>query len=208
MSGGGYTYVCIEKDGQKRWAAMPPTKVTVGEEVEFGGGMEMRNFTSKSLNRTFDTILFSGGLIRPSGESRPPTAHSGKAHGMMPPGHSGMMGGQDAMPAGHPGMPAAEASAEQAAAKAKASGSQISGKVVETMDGGGYTYAAVEKNGQRNWVAIPPTKLTVGQEVTFQPGFIMDNFPSKALNRTFETITFSGGVVTPAAPPAPEAPAK
>jgi hypothetical protein len=182
---------------------MPPTQVKVGEEVELGGGMEMGNFTSKTLNRTFEQIYFCGGLIKPGVESQPAAAPAGKAHGMMPPGHAGkMMGGQGEMPAGHPGMPTAAPAANQAAAKAGAP--QISGKVVETMDAGGYTYAAIEKDGQRSWVAVPPTKLEVGQEVTFAPGFIMDNFSSKALNRTFEAITFSGGVVTPAAP----APAK
>jgi len=212
MTGVGYTYVCIEKDGQKRWAAMPPTQVKVGEEVELGGGMEMGNFTSKTLNRTFEHIYFCGGLLKPksdspAGDSQPAAVPAGKAHGMMPPGHAGKMGGQGAMPAGHPAMPTAAPTAEQQAAKAKAGASQISGKVVETMEGGGYTYAAVEKDGQRQWVAIPPTKLEVGQDVTFIPGFIMDNFSSKALNRTFEAITFSGGVVSTPAPAAP-APAK
>ena len=100
------------------------------------------------------------------------------------------------MPPGHPATPTAP-TAEQAAAKAKAGSSQIAGKVVETFDGGGYTYAAVEKDGLRSWVAAPPTKLEVGQEVQFVPGFVMKNFSSKALNRTFETITFSSGVVKP-----------
>ena len=65
------------------------------------------------------------------------------------------------------------------------------------MDGGGYTFVAVEQGGARHWVAIPPTKLEVGQQVTFVPGFVMPNFTSKALDRTFETITFSVGVVKP-----------
>jgi hypothetical protein len=69
----------------------------------------------------------------------------------------------------------------------------LSGKVVETMDAGGYTYVCLEKKGIKTWVAVPQTKVTVGKEMTFQPGVEMRNFPSKTLNRTFERIYFSGG---------------
>jgi hypothetical protein len=86
-------------------------------------------------------------------------------------------------------------SAEQSALAKKASSSHVAGKVVETIDGGGYTFAAVEKDGQRSWVAIPPTHLDVGQQVEFVPGFVMNNFTSGSLNRTFEAITFSSGVM-------------
>ena len=64
MNGGGYTYVCLESDGEKRWAAMPPTEVKVGETVELAPGMVMNNFKSNALNRTFDSIIFSGGLVK------------------------------------------------------------------------------------------------------------------------------------------------
>ena len=77
--------------------------------------------------------------------------------------------------------------------------SSLSGKVVETMDAGGYTYVLLEKNGNKTWVAVPKIKLTVGQEIAFQPGMEMANFPSKSLNRTFEKIFFSGGLLKPQA---------
>ncbi len=71
----------------------------------------------------------------------------------------------------------------------------LSGKVAETMDGGGYTYVLLEKQGAKIWVAMPRTKVKVGQEIALQPGIEMANFPSKALNRTFERIYFSGGLM-------------
>lgn len=71
--------------------------------------------------------------------------------------------------------------------------SSISGKVVETMNAGGYTYVCLEKNGKKTWVAAPETNATVGQKMEFQPGAEMKNFTSKTLNRTFDSITFSGG---------------
>ena len=64
MHGGGYTYVCIQSDGQKQWAAMPPTEVNIGDLVEITPSMEMRNFRSKAVGRTFDSIYFSQGLVK------------------------------------------------------------------------------------------------------------------------------------------------
>lgn len=71
---------------------------------------------------------------------------------------------------------------------------ELSGKVVETMSSGGYTYALIEKGDKKIWVAVPQTKIAKGQTVTFLPGAEMANFQSKTLNRTFDKIIFSAGV--------------
>jgi hypothetical protein len=63
MNAGGYTYVCIENNGQTSWAATRGT-VEVGEEVEIASGSVMTNFTSESLGRTFDTIIFTNRIAR------------------------------------------------------------------------------------------------------------------------------------------------
>lgn len=91
---------------------------------------------------------------------------------------------------------------------AKASGPtmlEISGKVVKTMNGGGYTYALVDKDGAKTWVALPKSRIAVGNEITCRPGMTMNNFRSTALNRSFERIVFSQGLISSsgaAAPPA------
>ena len=72
--------------------------------------------------------------------------------------------------------------------------SSLSGKVIETMTSGGYTYALIEKNGQKVWVAVPSTTITVGQEVSFIPGMEMGAFESKTLKRRFDNIIFSSGL--------------
>jgi hypothetical protein len=64
MNAGPYTYVCLEKDGKRGWAAVPVTEVKVGDEVELRGGTPMGAFTSKSLKRTFDNIVFAAGLVK------------------------------------------------------------------------------------------------------------------------------------------------
>ncbi len=71
----------------------------------------------------------------------------------------------------------------------------ISGKVIETMTTGGYTYAQVEKNGHKTWVAVPATKITVGEEVSFMPGADMGAFESRSLKRKFDDIIFSAGLI-------------
>jgi hypothetical protein len=73
--------------------------------------------------------------------------------------------------------------------------SSISGKVVESMNSGGYTYVNLEKDGKNTWVAIPTSKVLVGQELSFFPGAVMMNFKSKTLDRTFENIIFSDGII-------------
>jgi hypothetical protein len=89
---------------------------------------------------------------------------------------------------------------EMKAKKAEASlnSSSLSGKVVETMNAGGYTYVSLEKDGKKTWAAIPEMKISVGQQLSLQPGIEMVNFSSKSLGRTFDSISFSGGPVSDA----------
>jgi len=64
MDSAGYTYVQLENAGKKTWVAVPQTKITKGKTMTFSPGMEMKNFESKSLKRTFDSIIFSGGVVQ------------------------------------------------------------------------------------------------------------------------------------------------
>lgn len=72
----------------------------------------------------------------------------------------------------------------------------LSGKVVETMDGGGYTYILLKSASEQIWVALPLMKVVVGQEISLVPGFEMKNFMSKGLNRKFDKVVFSAGPVS------------
>jgi hypothetical protein len=92
--------------------------------------------------------------------------------------------------------PAPQAQPQQLPAGQPAPGGNVlSGKVVETMNSGGYTYVALENSGKKSWVALPDSKVKVGQQITCQPGMEMKNFTSKTLNRTFDSIIFSGGII-------------
>lgn len=67
MNAAGYTYIEVEEKGKKLWVAVMEIKVKVGDVVEFPDSQPMENFQSKSLNRTFEKIIFSPG-IRVSGK--------------------------------------------------------------------------------------------------------------------------------------------
>lgn len=58
MDSAGYTYIEVETDGRKKWLAAPQSRISVGDRIAWQGGNTMMNFTSKSLNRSFDRIDF------------------------------------------------------------------------------------------------------------------------------------------------------
>lgn len=64
------------------------------------------------------------------------------------------------------------------------------GKVVETMNGGGYTYANIDSAGTKTWVAYPTLETKVGDTLSFKGCMPMGGFQSKALNRKFDNILF------------------
>lgn len=76
----------------------------------------------------------------------------------------------------------------------------ITGKVLETMDSGGYTYAKVSQAGGPVWVAVTKMPLKVGDAVSFANGMTMKDFRSETLNRTFKSIIFSQGPASAKAP--------
>ena len=73
----------------------------------------------------------------------------------------------------------------------------LSGKVVETMDSGRYSYVCLEKNDKKIWVAVYKMEIVLGQSMPFKPGVEMVNFESKSLKRTFDKIIFSTGPIVP-----------
>jgi hypothetical protein len=58
MDAAGYTYVLLNTGKEKVWFAGPGCAVKVGEKLTIKPGLEKTNFTSKTLNRTFDKLYF------------------------------------------------------------------------------------------------------------------------------------------------------
>lgn len=53
-----YTYLQVTADKNPVWLAASKFKVAKGDTVGYSNGAVMSNFHSKSLNRTFDSIIF------------------------------------------------------------------------------------------------------------------------------------------------------
>lgn len=69
MDASGYTYIRLDDgSGKEVWAAAPKTELKVGEEVSLQGGSVMENFSSKTLNKTFEKIIFATGVSRGDGQ--------------------------------------------------------------------------------------------------------------------------------------------
>ena len=99
-----------------------------------------------------------------------------------------------ALPAGHPDVAMVS---NKPAAAAPAGG--LTGKVVETMNAGGYTYLKINTAQGDVWAAVRQFDAKKGATVSVNPEMTMDNFESKTLNRKFDHIVF-GTLATGAAP--------
>lgn len=56
--GGGYTYIEVTYKDATRWLAAPRSAVTKDAVIRYGNGSVMKDFFSKSMNKTFPEILF------------------------------------------------------------------------------------------------------------------------------------------------------
>jgi plastocyanin len=70
------------------------------------------------------------------------------------------------------------------------------GKVLQSSNGGGYTYAEVDQNGNKFWIAGAEAPLKPGDIVTWGQAQEMTNVNSKVLNRTFDSIYFVSDIAT------------
>lgn len=75
----------------------------------------------------------------------------------------------------------------------------MSGIVLETVDGGGYTYARLDFAGEERWVAGPESALSIGDTVAVADMANMGPFSSPSLGRSFEELYFTGSFGGPGA---------
>jgi ribosomal protein S17 len=86
-------------------------------------------------------------------------------------------------------------------------GKLITGKVVETMNAGTYTYVQVDDGKAKIWAAAPQFEVKKGDTVTVPEGMPMANYKSTTLDRTFDVVYFvsaigKGDTLPPGAAPA------
>ncbi len=60
----GYTYVRVTEGDKEYWMAVAAMDVKPGETLFYQTAMEMKNFESKELKRTFESILFVDNLSK------------------------------------------------------------------------------------------------------------------------------------------------
>jgi len=91
MDAGGYTYVLVDTGTNKVWAAATRFPVKKGDVVSVPASMPMTDFHSKSLNRDFPLIYFTGSIAV--------NGAKGDA-AKLPPGHPDI--GGTGLPQNHP----------------------------------------------------------------------------------------------------------
>lgn len=82
-TGGGYSYFHIDEGGKQFWIAGPMSDAKKGDKVTFDEQLWMTNFTSKAISRTFDQILFVGGIAPDTGAAAPAAPAIASAPGVQ-----------------------------------------------------------------------------------------------------------------------------
>jgi hypothetical protein len=79
LDAGGYIYMKLES-GQ--WIAAQPFAVAKGDKIQYSDAMEMNDFHSKGLDRTFESILFasSASLVGENAADKPVAKLDGNAN--------------------------------------------------------------------------------------------------------------------------------
>ncbi len=62
MDAATYTYALIDTGAAKAWVAAPQFFVKVGDTLAVADAMPMNQYRSKTLNRTFEVVYFSGNV--------------------------------------------------------------------------------------------------------------------------------------------------
>jgi hypothetical protein len=86
-----YTYIRLATaGGGDLWTAVPSTEVTAGQQIRVQESLVMTDFTSRTLSRTFDRIVF--GVLE--GQTPPASREASPNRvGELPPGHPPIDGG-------------------------------------------------------------------------------------------------------------------
>lgn len=69
--------------------------------------------------------------------------------------------------------------------------------VKEVLQTSSYTYVHAEEDGSLKWIAVPKMAAKVGEIYYYQGGTEMGEFKSKELDRTFSSIFFLNGMISP-----------
>jgi hypothetical protein len=77
-----YTYLKVKEEDNEFWIAVAKRQIAAGATISFAGGLEMKNFESKDLQRTFETIYFVDRIV--GGGAPAPGQSPSMTHPMRP----------------------------------------------------------------------------------------------------------------------------
>ena len=100
---------------------------------------------------------------------------------------------------------AASAEQENTNEEEQIASDRIYGKVTDTIDVTGYTYAEVDTGKEKIWAAGLITPLKIGDMIGFSTKMPMENYHSTSLERDFPIIYFAGRFITDEKAPTREA---
>ena len=88
---GVYTYLLVDQNRKDIWIAVPAMEARAGETYFFEGGLEMTDFESKELGRTFESVLFVEEISKTPLEGQSNVMGADMMEGMMEDGtvHAG-----------------------------------------------------------------------------------------------------------------------
>jgi len=66
IDSGGYSYIKVDEKGKKYWIAMTERPVKKGDVITYDEQGWMTQFHSKTLDRTFEKLLFASDVVTPS----------------------------------------------------------------------------------------------------------------------------------------------
>lgn len=159
-----YTYLkVIEKIAGKDssiWLALPLFEPKRGDVYYYESGLQMGEFRSRELNRTFSEILFLAGLSTSLEVSEKTIVGSLK--------------------------PAREDTVQQVEEPLVIH----TVVVKEVLQTSGYTYLRVIEGENEKWLAVIKIPAKVGKVYTYEDAAPMKDFTSKELKRTFSEIYF------------------
>ncbi len=178
--GGRYVYAEIEINGETIWCAAPAVELSPGDKVVTSAGLPMKDFYSKTLDRTFDMVYFVGALKKEGAEAAQPLSTTLPAD--HPPIHQALSKQQpvefnyDTLERPDGGKTVAEIHAEQ---------KNLAGKVVVVRG-----IAVKVANGimGKNWVHL--------RDGTGDRGSDDLTITTKAKVKVGETVTLRGAVAT------------
>jgi hypothetical protein len=85
------------------------------------------------------------------------------------------------------------ASGDESSASGKTTGSGEKFNMavaVEAIDAGTYTYVRLEEKGREFWAAITARPIEIGKTYAYSGAFLMKDFDSQQLGRTFDSVMF------------------